>query len=67
MAGLTPEDGEREMERILREKTRPTAVICGNDAVASGAAKAVLQAGLKIPGDLSLVGLGDGIRDKRLE
>ena len=28
--------------------------------VASGAAKAVLQAGLKIPGDLSLVGLGDG-------
>jgi len=60
MAGLTPEDGEREMERILREKTRPTAVICGNDAVASGAAKAVLQAGLKIPGDLSLVGLGDG-------
>ena len=60
MAGLTPEDGEREMERILREKTKPTAVICGNDAVASGAAKAVLQAGLKISGDLSLVGLGDG-------
>jgi len=60
MAGLTPEDGEREMERILREKTKPTAVICGNDAVASGAAKAVLQGGYKIPGDLSLVGLGDG-------
>jgi len=60
MAGLNPEDGEREMDRILKEKTKPTAVICGNDAVASGAAKAVLQAGLKIPGDLSLVGLGDG-------
>lgn len=60
MAGLTPEDGQREMERILQSKAKPTAVICGNDAVASGAAKAVLQAGLKIPGDLSLVGLGDG-------
>lgn len=60
MAGLTPEEGEREMERILKGKTKPTAVICGNDAVASGAAKAASQAGLKIPGDLSLVGLGDG-------
>ena len=60
MAGLTPEDGEREMERILQGKSKPTAVICGNDAVASGAAKAALQAGLKIPGDLSIVGLGDG-------
>ncbi|MFM8792629.1 MAG: LacI family DNA-binding transcriptional regulator, partial [Solirubrobacterales bacterium] len=60
MAGLTPEDGEREMERILKGKTQPTAVICGNDAVASGAARAALKAGLKIPGDLSLAGLGDG-------
>ena len=60
MAGLTPEDGEREMERILQGKSQPTAVICGNDAVASGAARAVLQAGLHLPGDLSIVGLGDG-------
>ena len=60
MAGLTPEDGEREMERILKGKTRPTAVIGGNDAVATGAARAALLAGLKIPGDLSIVGLGDG-------
>lgn len=60
MAGLSPEDGEREMERILQGKTRPTAVICGNDAVASGVARAALFAGLKIPGDLSVVGLGDG-------
>ena len=60
MAGLTPEDGEKEMERILKGKTQPTAVICGNDAVASGAARAALRAGLKIPADLSVVGLGDG-------
>jgi LacI family transcriptional regulator len=60
MAGLSPEEGEREMERILEGRTKPTAVICGNDAVASGAAKAALQSGLKIPRDLSVVGLGDG-------
>ena len=38
----------------------PSAVICGHDALASGAARAILQAGLKIPGDISLTGLGDG-------
>lgn len=60
MAGLTPEDGQREMTNLLQGKAQPTAVICGSDAVASGAARAILQAGLKIPEDLSLIGLGDG-------
>ena len=59
LAGLHPEDGERETEKILGKKVRPTAVIAGNDAVASGAARTILAAGLKIPGDVSVVGLGD--------
>ena len=59
LAGLHPEDGERETEKILGKKVRPTAVIAGNDAVASGATRAILAAGLKIPGDISVVGLGD--------
>ena len=60
MAGLSPEDGEREMAKLLEGKVRPSAVICGSDPVASGAARAILQAGLKIPDDVSLTGLGDG-------
>ena len=60
MAGLNPEDGEREMGKLLEKKSRPTAVICGNDAVASGVARAALAAGLKIPDDLSVTGLGNG-------
>ncbi len=60
MAGLTPEDGEREAAKILEKKEKPTAVICGNDAVACGAVRAARAAGLKIPGDLSVMGLGDG-------
>ena len=60
MAGLNPEDGERETSKLLEKKSRPTAVICGNDAVASGVARAALAAGLKIPGDLSVTGLGNG-------
>jgi LacI family transcriptional regulator len=60
MAGLNPEDGEREMGKLLEKKNRPSAVICGNDAVASGVARAALAAGLKIPENLSVAGLGNG-------
>ena len=60
MVGLSPEDGEKEMAKILEKKSGPTAVICGNDAAATGAARAVLAAGLDIPADLSVTGLGDG-------
>lgn len=59
MAGLRPEDGEKEMIKILQKKERPTAVICGSDAVAAGAARAILHAGFGIPGTISLTGLGD--------
>lgn len=59
MVGLKPEDGEREMLKILEKKERPTAVIGGNDSVAAGAARAILQAGLAIPEQISVVGLGD--------
>lgn len=61
MAGLQPEEGEREMVKILGKRDRPTAVICGNDAVATGVARAILAAGLRIPEDISVVGLGDGL------
>lgn len=60
MAGLHPEDGEREAQKILEKKPAPTAIICGSDAVAWGAARAVLASGLKIPQDVSIIGLGDG-------
>ena len=36
MAGLRPEDGEKEMAKILGQKNKPTAVICGNDGVLMG-------------------------------
>lgn len=64
MAGLSPEDGEREASKIFEKKEKPSAMICGSDAVAGGAVRAALVAGLKIPGDLSIVGLGDGVLAK---
>ena len=59
MAGLKPEDGEKEMAKILEGKERPTAVLCVSDSLAAGAARALMQAGLGIPKQISVVGLGD--------
>jgi LacI family transcriptional regulator len=37
----------------------PTALICGNDIIAQGAIHAAQAIGLKLPRDLSIVGIGD--------
>jgi LacI family transcriptional regulator len=38
---------------------RPTAVFCANDLVAAGALKACLTAGVRVPGEMSIVGCDD--------
>lgn len=60
MVGLQPEEAEKEMKKILGKKERPTAVVCGSDAVATGATRAILAAGISIPREISMAGLGDG-------
>jgi LacI family transcriptional regulator len=47
------------MQQLLRLKPRPDGVFCYNDPVASGAIRAILEAGLDIPGDIAVVGAGD--------
>jgi len=49
------------MSIMLRLPSPPTAVYCGNDAMALGAIKAAEQAGLAVPRDLAVVGHGDDI------
>lgn len=36
-----------------------TALICGNDIIAQGAVSAAMQLGLRIPQDISIIGIGD--------
>jgi len=48
-----------EIGRRLATSERPTAVICFDDLIAIGVVKALLQAGLKVPDDLSVVGFDD--------
>lgn len=54
----TFEEGYRAMENIVTLKDRPTAAFCSSDdlAVAMGA---VVDNGLLIPGDISIVGYYD--------
>ena len=47
------------MEEILALKPRPDAVFCFNDTVAVGAMDRALQAGLRIPKDMAIVGCGN--------
>jgi len=56
---MTPEIGYKPMKALL-EKTREfTAVFCFNDIAAIGAIRALKDAGLSVPGDVSVVGFDD--------
>ena len=44
---------------LLSHDVRPTAIICGNDILATGAIYGAAAAGLSVPGDVSITGIGD--------
>jgi len=54
-----PEGGMRGMEGLLALAERPTAVFCYNDMQAMGAMRGARLHGLRVPHDLSIVGLDD--------
>jgi LacI family transcriptional regulator len=47
------------MQPAGRDRTRPTAVVCGNDVLATGALLHAQRMGLKVPRDVSIVGFDD--------
>ncbi len=57
--GYAPKDGYAKMRELLELADRPTAVVVANDSLAVGCYKAVSEAGLKIPEDVSVVGFND--------
>jgi len=54
----TFESGHEAMRKLL-EGERPTAVFAANDVMALGAIKAIVDVGLSVPEDLSVVGFDD--------
>lgn len=51
--------GYEAMGQLLRLAPRPDAVFCYNDPIAMGALKAILEAGLRVPQDVAVVGCGN--------
>jgi len=60
VSGYSTEDiGFEAMKRLLSLGRPPTAVFARNDFTAIGAMRAISDAGLKIPGDIAIVGFDD--------
>ncbi len=53
------ENGRAAMAELLTRSPRPTVVLCGNDVLAVGALRAARDAGLTVPGDISITGFDD--------
>jgi DNA-binding LacI/PurR family transcriptional regulator len=55
----TPEGGLNATRHLLSLPEPPTAIFCYNDREAIGAMRAVRENGLRVPGDISVVGFDD--------
>ena len=55
----TLDSGYAAARRLLQQSERPTAIFATTDWMAFGALNAVLDAGLRVPEDISIVGLDD--------
>jgi LacI family transcriptional regulator len=51
--------GYEAMRELLKASPRPDGVFCYNDPVAAGAVKAILEAGLRVPEDIAVIGAGN--------
>ena len=56
---FSKESGYSATKKFLFMKPRPTAVFAENDYIALGVREAILEAGLRIPEDMALVGFDD--------
>jgi LacI family transcriptional regulator len=58
-AGVSYQDGASAMERLLKAKPKPTAVLAFDDVIAMGALRTIKDHGLAIPEEISIIGFDD--------
>ncbi|MCX5198341.1 LacI family transcriptional regulator [Streptomyces sp. NBC_00249] len=63
----TEAGGRRAMRELLARGPRPDAVFAGCDLMAVGARRELRAAGLRVPGDVALVGFGDSPLARHLD
>ena len=56
---FSADGGRHAMQGFLAEPSPPTAVFAANDVMAMGALVALREAGLRVPGDVAVVGFDD--------
>ena len=56
---FTVAGGRRAAEEILRRPDRPTAVFAASDEMAFGVLRAARERGVRVPEDLSVIGIDD--------
>jgi LacI family transcriptional regulator len=56
---MAPEIGYKPMQALLEKSRDFTAIFCFNDIAAIGAIRALKDAGISVPGDVSVVGFDD--------
>jgi len=66
-ADFTEASGYAAMRSLLELRPAPDAVFAGNDAIAYGAFQCILDAGLSIPGDVSIMGFDDDYPSRFLQ
>jgi LacI family transcriptional regulator len=59
VSGLDVASGRDAGARILGISPRPTAVFCANDLLALGVLQAMVAAGVRVPGEMAIVGYDD--------
>jgi LacI family transcriptional regulator len=58
-AELSPEAGYAAMKKLLASTREFTAIFCFNDIAAIGVIRAISDAGLRVPEDISVIGFDD--------
>lgn len=58
-SGLTREGGYQAVRRLLESASRPHAIACGNDMIALGVIDGLMDAGLRVPSDVAVMGFDD--------
>lgn len=52
-------DSKHASLSLLGQSSRPSAILCGNDVIAQGVLYAAKHHGIAVPGELSIMGIGD--------
>ncbi|MEU4833971.1 substrate-binding domain-containing protein [Streptosporangium sp. NPDC023615] len=59
MSAMNARSGQQAAEKLIAEGRLPDAVFCANDLMALGMLRGLLQAGVRVPGDVRLIGYDD--------